>query len=367
MYPGNQKFKMGPRGLALLKKWEGFEEEAYLDTGGVLTIAYGHTSMAGPPKVTKGMKVTRERGEEILRADLTKFEGYVKQLVNVPLTQAQFDALTSFCYNVGPDIDEDKKAEGLGDSTLLKKLNKQDYKGAQAEFGKWVNDGNKRLGGLVNRRADEAKLFMEDGLPTGAEVPLRRPVPRTDSGPKLTPDKAPVNAPAVLTKDQVKQMQELLKRAGYVEVGRIDGIFGDDTLGAMQKYQRDFGIPVSDGPNKETLARLAVQEPNSRPIARERQTANTADVVEDAPEVMQPTLNTKWWAKLQTWGSTFLSLISGGMFAGWGERVLGLPPYVLLTIWFTFLALMISGGLFWFMTWRAQRQIVNAYQERKVV
>lgn len=367
MHPSNSQFRMGPRGLALLKRWEGLETKAYLDTGGVLTIGYGHTNGAGPPKVVRGMVITEDKAEEILQKDLVQYENWVKQLVNVPVTQGQFDALTSFCYNVGPDIDADTKAEGLGDSGLLKKLNRQDYRGAAAEFGKWVNDGNRKLKGLVDRRAAEAKLFMADGLPTGHEVILRRPTPRTTPSVKLVQDTAPVNAPAVLSSTQIRRMQEQLRDIGYPEVGRVDGLFGTSTQSAMRMFQRDFGIPLSDEPNKETLARLAVAEPNSRPVAIARQTANTADVQEDAPEVINPTLNTKWWAKLQTYGSLIFSLISGSAFAEWGEKALGLPPWFLLTIFFTFIILGVSGLLFWYFSWRAQRQIVTAYQDRKIV
>ncbi|MDX8205161.1 lysozyme, partial [Acinetobacter pittii] len=45
-------------------------------------------------------------------------------------------------------------------STLLKKLNSGDYKGAANQFDVWVNAGGKRLAGLVRRRAIEKKLFL---------------------------------------------------------------------------------------------------------------------------------------------------------------------------------------------------------------
>ena len=77
----------------------------------------------------------------------------VSRYVSVPLTQNQFDALVSFCYNVGQS--------SLLSSTLLKKLNNKDYKGASNEFLKWNKSGGKVLQGLVNRRKDEREVFLK--------------------------------------------------------------------------------------------------------------------------------------------------------------------------------------------------------------
>jgi lysozyme len=68
------------------------------------------------------------------------------------LTQNQFDALVSFSFNVG--------VHAFSKSTLLKKLNREDYKGAKREFRRWVYAGGRRLQGLVNRRNQEAQLFL---------------------------------------------------------------------------------------------------------------------------------------------------------------------------------------------------------------
>lgn len=78
--------------------WEGLRLKAYLCPAGVWTIGYGHT--AG---VREGDKVTKDQAVSMLRADLIEFEGYVNKMFNgVTLTQRQFDAAVSFCFNVGP-------------------------------------------------------------------------------------------------------------------------------------------------------------------------------------------------------------------------------------------------------------------------
>jgi len=132
---------------SVIRRFEGFESNAYLCPAGVLTIGYGHTKT-----VTKGMVITKERGEELLRQDLDWCERAINANVTVPLTQNQYDALTSFIYNVG--------AGAFKKSTLLRKINAKDYKGAADEFPRWNKAGGKVIKGLVRRRAAERKMFL---------------------------------------------------------------------------------------------------------------------------------------------------------------------------------------------------------------
>lgn len=138
--------KTSKNGIELIKKWEGLSLTSYTDSVGVWTIGYGHTKTAKPHQ-----RITEKQAEELLRQDLASHEVFVNRYVKVELTQNQFDALSSFVFNLG--------GGALQKSTLLKKLNKEDYEGAAAEFDKWVNAGGKRLQGLVNRRKAERELF----------------------------------------------------------------------------------------------------------------------------------------------------------------------------------------------------------------
>ena len=107
-----------PDGIALIKKFEGCRLTAYPDPGtgdAPWTIGYGWTHP-------------------------------------VELTQGQFDALVSFAYNVG--------SRALSTSTLLKKLNAGDIKGAADEFLRWNKSGGKVMPGLTNRRKAERALFL---------------------------------------------------------------------------------------------------------------------------------------------------------------------------------------------------------------
>uniref|UniRef100_UPI0005525886 lysozyme n=1 Tax=Bartonella florencae TaxID=928210 RepID=UPI0005525886 len=92
--------KIPTEGLELIKQWEGLRLEAYRDVACIWTIGYGHTSNAGQPLVKKGMCITKEQAEDILCEDLKQFEKTVEETVTVPLTDCQFAALVSFCYNV---------------------------------------------------------------------------------------------------------------------------------------------------------------------------------------------------------------------------------------------------------------------------
>ncbi|GAA5095477.1 lysozyme [Bartonella acomydis] len=145
--------KISQNGLALMKQWEGLRLSAYKDAIGIWTIGYGHTNSAGKPFVHKGMAITEQQAEDLLRQDLKQFEDAVEQAVQVALTDEQFAALVSFCYNVG--------TTAFCNSTLLKKLNAGEYEAIPTELQKWTKAGGKRLQGLVHRRAAEAGLWAK--------------------------------------------------------------------------------------------------------------------------------------------------------------------------------------------------------------
>ena len=163
--------KVSTKGLALIKAHEGFRAEAYPDAGygwSRTTIGYGHTSQAGPPLVRQGMVISKVEATRILQQDLEKFEKIVNIHVRVNLTQNQFDALVSLCFNIGP--------KAFSDSTLLRKLNAGDFAGAANEFTKWRKSNGKVFAGLVKRRSAEKALFttglasMPEDTPVGAEL-----------------------------------------------------------------------------------------------------------------------------------------------------------------------------------------------------
>ena len=140
--------KLGERGTEILKYFEGCKLTAYQDSVGVWTIGYGH-----PKGVYNGMTITQEEAEQMLLTELEEYEGYIENMVTVPLTQNQFDALVVWIYNLGPT--------NFKNSTLLKELNAGNYNAAGQEITRWNKAGGKVLAGLVKRREAEAELFNE--------------------------------------------------------------------------------------------------------------------------------------------------------------------------------------------------------------
>jgi lysozyme len=156
------------RGLALIKEFEGCHKvqldgtiKSYQCPALIWTIGYGSTIYPNGQKVGPKDVITRQRAEEIFRWHVGLFVNDVNSLLKTHVTQEQFDALVSFAYNVGSDIDIDLIAEGLGDSTLLKKVNANPNDPTIAnEFNKWVKANGQTLPGLVKRRAAESKLYF---------------------------------------------------------------------------------------------------------------------------------------------------------------------------------------------------------------
>jgi lysozyme len=164
--------KVNDRGLALIRKFEGLRTRAYRDAAGIWTIGYGHTSMAGPPRVGRGTRISRADAAAILARDVASFAQGVAVLLKVPLSDAQFSALVSFAYNVG--LDNFRK------SSVLRAVNSGDFAAVPRRLSLWVKARGKVLPGLVNRRAAEAALFIEGTPETAAADRSLRHLPRRD-------------------------------------------------------------------------------------------------------------------------------------------------------------------------------------------
>lgn len=137
--------KTSSLGRQIIKDAEGLRLKAYLCPAKVWTIGVGHTG-----GVKEGDVITEARADELLAHDLERFEHAVMRLCP-ETTQGQFDALTSFAFNLG---------EGALEKSTLRKLhNAGQYSAAANEFGKWTKAGGRELEGLVRRRAAEAKRY----------------------------------------------------------------------------------------------------------------------------------------------------------------------------------------------------------------
>lgn len=146
--------KIGKNGLEVIKKFEGCRLKAYLCPANIPTIGFGNTFYEDGTKVKIGDEITQERANILLQNTLKQFEQYVDSYTRDDINQYQFDALVSFCYNLGPI--------NLKNSTLLKKINANPNDPTIAdEFSKWTKAGGKTLMGLVLRRKEEAQLYFK--------------------------------------------------------------------------------------------------------------------------------------------------------------------------------------------------------------
>lgn len=141
--------KIGPDGLALIKRFEGCKLTAYPDpgTGGdPWTIGWGATG----PGIEKGVTWTQAEADARLENDLGKYaEQVASALGNAPTSQKQFDALVSFHYNTG----------AIGRATLTKLHKAGKFEEAAREFARWNRAGGRVLPGLTRRRAAEAAMY----------------------------------------------------------------------------------------------------------------------------------------------------------------------------------------------------------------
>jgi lysozyme len=126
---------------------EGYVGQAYQDIVGVWTIGFGTTE-----GVKAGQKIDPVKALQRKIGDVQKFEGAIKQCVKVPLHQYEYDAYVSLAYNIGPTA--------FCNSTLVRKLNQQDYAGACKEILRWDKAGGRQVRGLTLRREAEYKQCL---------------------------------------------------------------------------------------------------------------------------------------------------------------------------------------------------------------
>ena len=142
-------------GISLIEQFEGFRAQMYKDAVGLPTIGYGTLIQSQSQQYLMTATITQAQATDLLKQHLPSIESAIDNMVEFELTQNQFDALVSFCYNLGTN--------SLLNSTLLKKLNVDPSdETIRDEFMKWVHAGGKVLQGLVDRRTAEADLYFSE-------------------------------------------------------------------------------------------------------------------------------------------------------------------------------------------------------------
>jgi len=143
--------KVSQNGIELIKDFEGCKLKAYKCPAGVWTIGFGNTFYLDGSKVFMGQKISQAEADILLLKLLPKYEATVDRNIKVAVTQNQYDALVSFCWNCGSS------------DSLFRLVNQ---KATDEIIHKWwsthyIMGGGKVLAGLVRRRKVEADLFVK--------------------------------------------------------------------------------------------------------------------------------------------------------------------------------------------------------------
>ena len=146
--------KVSQKAITLIKHHEGVRAKPYKCPAGLWTVGVGHLIGDGKSLPDAWNKTfTNEEIDGLLKHDLNRFElGVSKMLPNVSLRQHEFDALVSFCFNLGLGC--------FQRSTIRQALLRGDKEAAMESLVKYCKAGGKVLRGLENRRKDERAMFL---------------------------------------------------------------------------------------------------------------------------------------------------------------------------------------------------------------
>ena len=142
--------------LNLIKKFESFQDKAYLCSAGKKTIGYG-TRLDYHPEIKKNVCITEPKATELLKKDLdTLVTPVIKKNVKVKLKQNQIDALYSLIHNIG--------VNNFINSNVLKLINMRRFTKMKKDWQEFQMGGGKVLPGLQRRRQEELALFFSKSV-----------------------------------------------------------------------------------------------------------------------------------------------------------------------------------------------------------
>lgn len=313
-------------GKAALISREGVKTRAYRDSVGVWTIGVGHTAGAGAPIPKAGMKISYAEALSLFDRDIVKYENPVNEAFQgIELTQHQFDALVSICYNIGEGWFTGRRKGGT--ASFVKNIKVLNFKKAAINIMKFTEPKE-----ITTRREAERDQFVtpyETRLPKGrsndaSTVKVNVPITfeqRTSISPPVTESvstaistttfagqlaklwawatnyrkpnviRAYEPPPGFKGNMNVYKVQVELRAKGYTEVGKLDGFRGEDTDGALRSFILDNGddLNKTQGLYKydyTTLSYVVTGKPKK--VDPSRAFADTRDVAHNAPEVIAP-------------------------------------------------------------------------------
>jgi len=195
----------------LTKNFEGFRDKPYKDTEGVSTIGYGFnledesvSSLISEDVKLGKQPLSREKADEIFPILYERAENDAKKFLGeeeyINLDGVRQGILTDMAYNLGlPKLSKFVK--------MKEALKEGDFKEASREMvdSKWFTQVGDRAKSHVKSMAGET-IEDEEGV-------------------------------------EVKEIQQRLNDLGY-DSGKVDGIMGKRTKGAIKEYQKDKGLKV---------------------------------------------------------------------------------------------------------------------------
>jgi lysozyme len=136
--------------LSFIKQKEGFSPRPYRCPAGVKTIGYGFTQKK---HVARGYMTEKQATQILIKEIIPAAKKIVHKIVKVPLTPYQEAALVSFVFNCG-EANLARLVNGKN------RLNGGNYERTASLLMLYTKADGKTLRGLVERRKQEASLFL---------------------------------------------------------------------------------------------------------------------------------------------------------------------------------------------------------------
>ncbi len=157
VHTASKVYTVSDEGLAMLKSLEGYAQYKYWDYS-QWSIGYG--TACGENDYPNG--ITEPEASALLVKALKVYEAYVDIFLTnnqIEVSQAQYDALVSFTYNLGNVW---IRSEDFSLRTILLDgcVGYSDQQ-IRAAFGEFVSAGGEVVNGLIDRRKTEADMFIK--------------------------------------------------------------------------------------------------------------------------------------------------------------------------------------------------------------
>ena len=157
--------RVSDAGRAKIIEREGVRLKPYADTKGLWTIGMGNRFYPDGRPVKQGdPPITRAQADEMFRVTLDQFASGVERALTRTPSQAQFDAMVSFAYNIG--------LGGFQRSSVLMKFNAGDIQGAAKAFDLYHIPPE-----IVGRRNGERMQFLNGSDVSRPATPPAPPTP----------------------------------------------------------------------------------------------------------------------------------------------------------------------------------------------